>query len=52
MLLRLLSPAVTMVYRSNYEHVQRRAAAVPTDHALPSYFNASLTIRVPIQPVR
>lgn len=41
-----------MLFKSSYENVQRRASHLPTDHALPNYFNASLIIRVPIQPVR
>jgi hypothetical protein len=43
---------VTMLFKSSYENVQRRASFVPTDHALPNYFNASLIIRVPLQPIR
>jgi len=42
----------TMVYTPNYANVQRRASWVPTDHSSVPYFNASMVIRVPFQPVR
>jgi hypothetical protein len=41
----------TMVYAPNYANVQRRAN-VATDHSSVPYFNASMVIRVPFQPVR
>eukprot|EP00600_Ochromonadales_sp_CCMP1393_P008389 CAMPEP_0174970734 /NCGR_PEP_ID=MMETSP0004_2-20121128/9571_1 /TAXON_ID=420556 /ORGANISM="Ochromonas sp., Strain CCMP1393" /LENGTH=280 /DNA_ID=CAMNT_0016220545 /DNA_START=32 /DNA_END=871 /DNA_ORIENTATION=+ len=43
---------LTMVYRSNYEQVTQRATSVATDHSSVPYFNATLTIRVPFQPIR
>lgn len=43
----------TMVYHKNYEEVQRRSSAVLNDHSgAGNYFNASMIIRVPIQPIR
>lgn len=41
-----------MRYVSNYQQVERRSSAVLTDHSAPNYFNASMVIRIPFQPIR
>lgn len=41
-----------MRYVSSYQQVERRSSAVLTDHSAPNFFNASLVIRVPFQPIR
>ena len=43
-----------MVYHKNFENVQRRTTAVPTDRsaAALNFFNASMIIRIPAQPIR
>ena len=43
---------VTMRYVSQYAQVERRQSAVPSDHSAPNYFNASMVIRIPAQPIR
>lgn len=49
----VLPGADTMVYHKHYEEVQRRSSAALTDRSgAGNYFNASMIIRVPIQPVR
>jgi hypothetical protein len=41
-----------MTYRKNFEYVERRVGSVPTDNSTVPYFNASMIIRIPIQPMR
>jgi len=42
----------SMTYRKNFEYVERRVGSVPTDNSTVPYFNASMIIRIPIQPMR
>lgn len=42
----------SMVYRKNFEYVERRVGTVPSDNSIVPYFNASVVIRIPIQPMR
>jgi hypothetical protein len=40
-----------MVYRKNYEYVERRMDSTAYSDSTGNYFNVSLTLRVPLQPI-
>lgn len=42
----------SMVYSKNYEMVERTVNVVPSDNSSILYFNASMVIRIPAQPIR
>lgn len=43
---------VSMVYRKNFEYADRRVGTVPSDNSVVPFFNVSMIIRIPIQPLR
>lgn len=43
---------LSMVYESRYADVPRRASSVADDAAALNYFNSSIVVRFPVQPIR